>query len=634
MLDSFRRNVRRLSWTLWLVIAAFIVLYIPDLVGGRGNVVARVDGEAIMATEFQRAFNEQMSYYRSLNQGQLPNDFNLNFQVRNVVLEQLVRRRLLLAAARDQGFAIAPQEIKDRMMEFPVFRDEDGYWVGDEEYRNVLLRNGLDVADFERSVIEDLLVERVQGLVTEGVSVTDAELEDAFQRQNEQVGFDFVQIRQAAFELEVRDAITDADLRAHYDGNPDAYRLPERRRVSYALLDTEDIRDGLELDEETLRAEYEANISEYTLEEQLKARKILFRLPPNPSEEDRAAARTAADAALERLQAGEEFAALASELSDDPSASAGGDLGWVTRGRQVEGFDEAAFALQAGETSEVFETTFGLEIVRVEELRDEQVQPFDEVRGQLEQRLAWARAEERAADVSETIRREVLRGSGLEAIAEEHGLSIDTSPLFTQATGFGEFISLEFTNRAFGLGDGRVAEPVRVRQGYMVFRIDEIAAPHTPAFEDTINRVREDVVDVRSRQRAGEVARGYAERLAAGELLANIAEKASTVVDSSEPITRDGFVPVLGRAPMLTEAVFELNAGESGGPVEVNDRLVLFQVTEHQQPDWSLFAEQRDTLRDQETANRRNRLFEAFVQSLRESYSVRIYDDVLQAVSS
>ena len=67
----------------------------------------------------------------------------------------------------------------------------------------------------------------------------------------------------------------------------------------------------------------------------------------------------------------------------DPSASVGGDLGWVTRGRQVEGFDEVAFALAPGETSEIFETSFGFTIVRVDEKRDEQGEPFEQVRGQM-----------------------------------------------------------------------------------------------------------------------------------------------------------------------------------------------------------------------------------------------------------
>ncbi len=634
MLDTLRRNVRRLSWTLWLVIAAFIVLYIPNLVAGGGsNVVAEVAGDPIMAAEFRRNFNEQLSYYRNLNQGELPDDFAQSLQIRNVVLEQMIRQRLVLVAARDQGFAIAPQEIKDRIMEYPVFRDDEGHWVGDQEYLTILRSNGQDPASFEESIISELLVERLTGVITEGVRITDRELQDLYQRRNETVSFEFVQVRPTAFELDVGAGITVDELIAHYERDPDAYRLPEQRRVSYVLIDTEAIRDAVQIDEDALRAEYEAKIADYTTGEQVKARQILFRVPPGVSQEEKDEIRTRAEEAVQRLAEGADFAALAIELSDDPSAAAGGDLGWVTRGRQVEGFDEIAFELEPGSISEIADTAFGFHIIRVEEERAEQVQPFEEVRGQLQQRLAWERAEEQASEMSERLRREVLRGTGLEALTQEHGLSIDTSPFFTQETGFGEYISAEVTGRVFSLGQGRVGEPVRVRRGYLIFRVDEIAAPHTPAFEQCKQAVRADVIEIRARERAAQVASEYVERMRQGETTRAIADDASTVLDTAEALTRDGFVPALGRSVELLNAAFGLDSGQVGGPVEVDDRLVVFRLTEHRQPDWSLFAEQQDALREQEIGERRNRLFEGFVQRLRDRYRVRIHEDVLQRVA-
>ena len=634
MLDTLRRNVRRLSWTLWLVIAAFIVLYIPNLVAGGGsNVVAEVAGDPIMAAEFRRNFNEQLSYYRNLNQGELPDDFAQSLQIRNVVLEQMIRQRLVLVAARDQGFAIAPQEIKDRIMEYPVFRDDEGHWVGDQEYLTILRSNGQDPASFEESIISELLVERLTGVITEGVRITDRELQDLYQRRNETVSFEFVQVRPTAFELDVGAGITVDELIAHYEQDPDAYRLPEQRRVSYVLIDTEAIRDAVQIDEDALRAEYEAKIADYTTGEQVKARQILFRVPPGVSQEEKDEIRTRAEEAVQRLAEGADFAQLAIELSDDPSAAAGGDLGWVTRGRQVEGFDEIAFELEPGSISEIADTAFGFHIIRVEEERAEQVQPFEEVRGQLQQRLAWERAEEQASEMSERLRREVLRGTGLEALTQEHGLSIDTSPFFTQETGFGEYISAEVTGRVFSLGQGRVGEPVRVRRGYLIFRVDEIAAPHTPAFEQCKQAVRADVIEIRARERAAQVASEYVERMRQGETTRAIADDASTVLDTAEALTRDGFVPALGRSVELLNAAFGLDSGQVGGPVEVDDRLVVFRLTEHRQPDWSLFAEQQDALREQEIGERRNRLFEGFVQRLRDRYRVRIHEDVLQRVA-
>ncbi len=634
MLDKMRRNVRKLSWTLWLVIAAFIILYFPDFfAGGPDNAVARVDGQVITLTEYRNALNEQMNYYRGLNQGELPENFIQQIQLHNVVMEQLVRRRLILAAARDQGFAIAPQEIRDRLVQFPAFTDELGRWVGMEEYRNVLAENGVDQTTFEQQMVEDLLVERVTGLLTEGVQVGDSQLREVFQRQNERVRFDYVQVRPTTFEAEVLGEVDDASLRARYGDKSDAYRLPEQRTVSFAVIDTEALRDTVTVADEDLRAEYDASAAEFTTDEQVKARQLMVRVAPTATDEDKAAARATADVALERIRGGEEFAAVAEEISDDPSSATGGDLGWVTRGRQIEGWDEAAFVLQPGEISEVTETPFGFIIVLVEDRREARVQPFEEVSGQLEQRLAWDAAETRAGELADEIRAAVLRGTSLDDVATTHALTVETSPPFSEDAGFGEYSSREFTGRAFTLGLGRVAEPLRVRRGFMVFRIDEITAAHLPEFEDVVAAVRADEVDERSIARAQERSAEFVARLADGETLAVIGEEAAAVVDSTELVTRDEVVPALGRAPGLMEAAFEAGMDGAGGPIDVNGRFVIFRVLEHEQPDWTLFASQSDDLREQEASQQRNRLFEAYVGALRDRYSVTVNQDLVDSVA-
>ena len=88
-------------------------------------------------------------------------------------------------------------------------------------------------------------------------------------------------------------------------------------------------------------------------------------------------------------------------------------------------------------------------------------------------------------------------------------------------------------------------------------------------------------------------------------------------------------VPALGRSPLLMEKAFALESGEVGEPVEVNERVVVFRVTSHQHPDWAMFEERKQSLQEQEEGQRRNRLFEAYVQGLRGRYTVVIYDDVI-----
>ena len=633
MLPTLRRNVRRLSWTLWLVILAFIVLYIPDLVRPQENVIARVDGDPIYVNEYRRSLQSQMDYYRSLSQGEMPEDFFDQIKLDQIVLKQLVQQRLLLAAALDQGLDISPTEVRSRILQYEIFRNENGLFVGMERYREILGQNSLDPESFEAQLIEELVISRLTGMLGAGITVTDSELEEVFQRQHEKIRFNFMLIRPGAFELEVAEGLSDEEAEVLFQENPESYRLAEQRRISYVLVDTEAIRDSIDLGDKRPRAYYDGNIAEFTVEEQAKARHILFRVPPGSGDGDKAAQRAKAEAVLARLRAGEDIAQLAAEYSDDSSASAGGDLGWFSRGRNVEAFDKVAFSLLEGELSEVVETEFGFHIIKVEGRRAAEVQRFEDVRGQIEQRLAWEEAEQRADETAAELRREVLRGRGLDDLASEFDLKVQPTPLFTQASGWPELGSAELTERVFTLTEGRVTEPLRVRRGYAVFRVDETVAPYRPAFEEVVERVRADLIDLRAAERSAAVAREFSGRLVQGESLDNLATEASTTVQSTELITRDGIVAQIGRNAKVLQAAFEKQTGQAGGPVEVSGSYLLFRILDHQQPDWSLFATQRDELQQQELVSRRNRILEAYLAALEEKYSVMIYDEVIQRVT-
>jgi peptidyl-prolyl cis-trans isomerase D len=628
-----RRNVRNLSWVLWLVIIAFIAFYIPDLIRGPSNVVARVDGDPIYVAEYQQALQQQAEYYRSVSGGNLPDDFLQQIQIEQIVLESLIRERLILAAARDQGLTVSDREIQERIISYPGFL-ENGVFIGPDRYRQVLRANGVALEEFEQQVADEVLFSKFTELVSNGVTVTDREVEDGYQRRNEKVQFEFFVVRAVGLESEVAAMLTDDAARTLFAQNIADYRVPERRRVSYAMIETDAILGELDVTEAELRAAYEEGIEEFTVPEQVRASHILFRLPPEPDEETVAAIRAEAQEILDQIRGGADFAALATTSSDDTaSAAAGGDLGWFGRGRMTPEFEEAAFALEADATSDLVETPFGIHIIRAEGRRPEQVRAFDEVRSQLEQRIARERAEELVDQRAEQLRVAVLRRTSLDELAERFELEVRESPLFDLTSGFSEVLSPEFTRQVFATGRGRVSEPIRFASGYVVFRVDEIVEAHDPEFEEVEAKVRADLIRQLAQERAGEMAQELGARLQAGEEFTVLAAEIGAPIRSTELIPRNGVVPELGRQAALILAAFEHGEGETGGPVKVDQGHALLRVTQHVQPDWGQFGSEREALRNELLNQRRSSLFESLVRELRERYRVVTYDDVRSGVS-
>jgi peptidyl-prolyl cis-trans isomerase C len=165
--------------------------------------------------------------------------------------------------------------------------------------------------------------------------------------------------------------------------------LLRQRLVQQEILDKVNVSAG---DVQTF---YEKNKDKYVEEEQVRARHILIKVPPDVSPADDARLKGKADDALKRVKQGENFAALATELSDDGSKESGGDLGFFPRGRMVPAFEEVAFTLQPGQTSEVVRTQFGFHIIKVEERKTGRALAFDEAKAQVKDDLTQQQTYER-----------------------------------------------------------------------------------------------------------------------------------------------------------------------------------------------------------------------------------------------
>lgn len=192
-----------------------------------------------------------------------------------------------------------------------------------------------------------------------------------------------------------------AEIRAQFPSEQLFTQTLEQRKMTLAGLRA-DVRGGMQIDR-MLEAEvaartavtaeqvndfYAKNPSEFQQAERVRASHILIRVPEGADAAAKEQARARAAEILKEVQAGKDFAALAKEHSQDPgSGPSGGDLGYFERGQMVGPFEQAAFSLPAGQTSDLVETTFGLHIIRVADKQVPRTIPLTEVRAQVEQFL-------------------------------------------------------------------------------------------------------------------------------------------------------------------------------------------------------------------------------------------------------
>ncbi len=165
--------------------------------------------------------------------------------------------------------------------------------------------------------------------------------------------------------------------------------IRKRLESSFALTKLLEKLGKLDVSDDEVKKSYESGIKLYTEPEQIHAVHILVKVAENAPEDKIDAAKKKATDALKKVRGGADFGEVAKEASDDAmTKEKGGDLGFFRKGVMVPKFEEAAFALKAGEiTKEPVRTPFGFHVIKVLEKKEERVKPFDEVKGQIKESL-------------------------------------------------------------------------------------------------------------------------------------------------------------------------------------------------------------------------------------------------------
>jgi len=624
-----RDQMKYLKWVLGLVIFLFVAWLFFDYAGVNNmqqdtrRAAATVGGEEISFAEFQREYNNQEARLRQAFGENYSRDLARQFNLPKQAIDQLINQRILLLEARQIGLRATDSEIQEAILQEPVFNDEDGNFVGLDDYRNILRRARMNEADFERSVSEGVLLSKLRTVLAETIYVSDPEIEQAYRDTAERAKVRFVQLPSSALGDKVDSAslaVTQEELATYFADHQDTYELPERRVVDYLLIDLVQLRRELEIPDSELLAYYDDNSSDFERQEQVKARHILIKAN---SEAEAADAEAKVADIRRRIEGGEDFAQLAGDLSEDEgSASKGGDLGFFARELMVKPFADAAFGAAIGELVGPVKSEFGYHLIEVTERQEGGVQPFEQVRGQIRSRLVSSRgnelAETKAKEVAARITSENLgTAEGLRQLAEEgKGLSFETSQPFGDSdivTGIGR--SADFNAAAFELTADGISEPIQIPRGWAILRLREVQAPRVQELSEVETEVRRAAELQKKTAAAQQLLVASKGAIDAGEQSFNeVAEELGLEIQESSEFARSDAIAGLGRNQEIIDAALAAEVGNLAGPFETAAGAVLVEVVERQKFEAAAFEEAKEATRLSEEGRRLNEVLSSVVE--------------------
>ena len=392
-----------------LMLALIVLLIIPSFVffgidgyqrmnDGANTTVAEVAGQKITQAEWDLAQRRSVENMRQ----RLPDMDAAMFDTpafRREALEQVVRERVLLAAADDQHLVPAIDRLPALVKGSPYFAPLRG--PAGQVDRDRAVQAGFGDPAMEQQIALRYGMEQVLSGVGASVLATPAVADIGLGALLEQREVQVQTFDAAAYRGRIQP--TEAELEAWHKAHAEDFRAPEQAQIEWVMLDLATLSKDVNVTEADLKAYYEQNASRYTQAEERHARHILVKAEMEMPAAEREKAKAKAEKLLAQVRAKPaSFAALAKADSDDTgSAAQGGDLGFFGRGAMVKPFEDAVFAMRPGEISPVIETDFGFHIIQLVDVRGGERRPFEAVRGEIEDEVRRSLAQRKYAEAAE-----------------------------------------------------------------------------------------------------------------------------------------------------------------------------------------------------------------------------------------
>jgi peptidyl-prolyl cis-trans isomerase D len=632
MLDRMRRHKGWLKWSLALVVLTFVVFYIPDFftpsIGASpSEVLAEVQGEPITVGTFQRRYSAQVNAYRNAYGGQLNDQLLKQLGIDRQILQQLIDEEAMVAESARQGITVSDVEIRERILALPGFQ-ENGKFIGEQRYRTLLQMQNppMTTAEFERSLRRALQIEKLRNAITGWMSVSDADVAAEYRRRNEKVKLDVVPITAESLKNDV--AVTDAEVTAYFDKSKEKYRIGEKRKIKYAIVNVEQVRNTIVVPDADVQAFYNQNLQQYQTPAQVRASHILFKIEGK----DEKVVRTQAEEVLKKAKApGADFAALAKQYSEDDSNHAnGGDLDYFGRGRMVAEFEQAAFAMKAGEVSDLVKTAFGFHIIKVVDNKPDSTRPVAEVRPEIEEQLKWQKAQAEAEKIAKSLEGTMKSAADLDRVAKERSLQVTETGLVLQSEPIqGVGAQPELSSRVFGMKEGEVTPAMRVATGWVFATTTGRQDAYLPKLDEVRARVTDDLKQEKAVDLVKQRAAAIAADLKQAKDFAAAVKRAGLEIKTTELIARGAPVADLGVSEQVDAAAFALPQGGISDAITTPTGTAVVRVAEKVTVSDQEVEQGREQLRDEMVNARRDRFFGAYMQKAKSGLTITIREDTL-----
>ncbi|MBF0414952.1 MAG: SurA N-terminal domain-containing protein [Magnetococcales bacterium] len=464
MLNVLRKGANTFIVKLLLAFIAlsFMVWGVGDYVNKRSNEpFVEAKRWSIGPREFAIAYDNEFQRLRQRFGNALDKKAAESMGLKQKTLNAMINRNLLLAKSREWRLTVSNESLRTIIANTEAFQNDGKF--DPQRYELVLQNNRMSPRDYEQKLKTDLVAAQIKEMLSEPLFIPNLLIEDVYDLENEKRSIDVLTLPFEAFHASIQPS--DDELTAYLEKNRDHYLSPVQVRLAYVVLSADSLKGSVSVADAESDEYYNEHKEEYRQEEKRQARHILFKIGSGVTEDQ---AREKAKAAQGRIEKGESFEAVARELSEDVSASQGGDLGIIVKGMMIKPFEDAVFAQPANSISPPVLTPFGIHLIRVDAIFPAAMRPEQEVKAEIKTLLTDKKAMDLVYERSSVLEDQVFSSGDLKAIAQDLNLRYKETELFSRNDADKlEAIEQEtkFLDAAFATAKGELSPVIELPEG-------------------------------------------------------------------------------------------------------------------------------------------------------------------------
>lgn len=601
MLQILRNKAQSTIMQAVVVIIALVFIFwgVGTQLMNRNHSAITINGEEISFQQFQRAYDQAQTQLRDRFNGAMPPGFAEKIGLKQQVINRFVRESLFRQGGEKMGLIVSPAEVQDEILKMPQFDDNGSFSA--QKYKLLLARNGYTAHNFEDSLRFDMISQKTTSEIEGFASiVTDQEIKDLYDLEKESVSVSFVKISPSVFHSKV--TVNSKDLASWFETVKDNYKTEPQLQLQYLLFDFDTIAKEIKPDEKSIKDYYDQHIDKFSTPEQRQARHILFKAGSDASEKEVQAQLKKAEDVLKLAKSGKDFAKLAEEYSEGPSAKSGGELGYFQQGQMVKPFDKAVFSMKPGEISDIVRTSFGYHIIKLEAIKPAVVKPLAEVRDEIVKDLQGSQAKAKAFELANDCYEGIIGAGSLQAYIQKHPETslTETGYFSRQSPPAAIKNDSKLLDAAFALKQGELSSLVESNKGYAILFAKHIKAPEVPALAEIKDRVTKDFIAAKASEMAQKEADDILAKAKTGGNFEQLAKEADLTTQSSGLLSKTQQDPKSLFPSSLVNDIFQLSA-KSPYPAkagQVGNDFYVYKFAERMIPKMELSDSERAQYKD------------------------------------